>query len=50
MCESSIRAASQVGVINGIGEVQSQLDTLSGERAEDVFADSTGDHSQGVCR
>lgn len=50
MSESDIRAASQVGVINGIGEVPTELDALGGERAEDVFADSSGEHSQGVCR
>lgn len=47
---SDIRAASQVGVVDGIGEVQSQLDALGGKRAEDVFADSSGEHGQGVCR
>lgn len=45
-----IRAASQVGVVDGVGEIQPQLDALDGERAEDVFADSPSEHSQGVCR
>lgn len=45
-----IRAASQVGVINAIGEVPPQLNALGGQRAEDIFADSSGEHSQGVCR
>lgn len=50
MSVSDIRAASQVGVVDGVGEVKSQLDALGGKRAEDVFADSSGEHGQGVCR
>lgn len=45
---SYIRAASQVRVINGVGEVEAQPNTLSSKRTEDIFADGTGKHGESI--
>lgn len=43
-----IRAAPQVGVINGVCEVEPQSDTLCSKRTEDIFANGTGQHREGI--
>lgn len=43
---SYIRAASQVRVIDGVGEVEAQLNTLGSERTEDIVADGTCQRAQ----
>lgn len=45
---SYIRAASQVWVVNGVSEVEAQLNALCSERAEDIFADGTGKHRESI--
>ena len=45
---SYIRAASQVGVINGVGEVEAQPNALCSKRTEHIFANGTGQHGEGV--
>lgn len=43
-----VRAASQIRVINGVGKVEAQLNTLRSEWAENIFANCTGQHRESI--
>lgn len=45
---SYVRAASQIRVINGVSEVESQPNTLCSKWAENIFADRTGQHRESI--
>ena len=46
----NVRAAAEVGVVDGVAEVDAERDALCGQRAEHVLADGAGQHRQGVCK
>lgn len=45
----NVRAASQVGVIDGVGEFEAQLNVFGGKRSKDLFADGSSQLGERVC-
>ena len=48
--QRNVRAAAQVRVVDGVAEVEAELNALGGQRTEHVLADGASQHGQGVCR
>ena len=46
----NVRAAAQVRVVDGVAEVDAELNALRGQRPEHILADGARQHRQGVCK